>query len=186
MKIQVLSDLHLEHGGFVPEHHPAADVIVLAGDLAPYTEGLVDQLADQWSSAPHILYVLGNHEFYGTEIDEARDGGCNRRSSRSRSSKRAPFRRPAHPFAPAHDLTVPHIEAGADEHCGAGHRGEVGKSAEYGRADEHRPNHAAVDKWREQRGRREHEGPDGEVLPERIAQPDPDQQKPVRVARRAP
>ena len=36
MKIQVLSDLHLERGGFVPEHHPAADVIVLAGDLAPY------------------------------------------------------------------------------------------------------------------------------------------------------
>ena len=72
MKIQVLSDLHLEHGGFVPEHHPAADVIVLAGDLAPYTEGLVDQLADHWSSAPHILYVLGNHEFYGTEIDETR------------------------------------------------------------------------------------------------------------------
>ena len=72
MKIQVLSDLHLEHGGFVPEHHPAADVIVLAGDLAPYTEGLVEQLREQWSSAPHILYVLGNHEFYGTEIDDTR------------------------------------------------------------------------------------------------------------------
>lgn len=39
MKIQVLSDLHLEHGGLVPEHHPEADVIVLAGDLAPYTKG---------------------------------------------------------------------------------------------------------------------------------------------------
>ena len=87
------------------------------------------------------------------------------------------FRRPSHPFAAAHDLTVPHKEAGADEHCGAGHRGEVRKSPEYGRADEHRPNHAAVGKWREQRGRREHESPDGEVLPERIAQPDPDQQK---------
>ena len=72
MKIQVLSDLHLEHGGFVPEHHPAADVIVLAGDLAPYTEGLVEQLREHWASAPHILYVLGNHEFYGTEIDETR------------------------------------------------------------------------------------------------------------------
>ena len=72
MKIQILSDLHLEHGGEVPEHHPDADVIVLAGDLAPYTEGLVDQLAEDWSSAPHIFYVLGNHEFYGTEIDETR------------------------------------------------------------------------------------------------------------------
>ena len=31
MKIQVLSDLHLEHGGFVPKHHPEAEVIVLGG-----------------------------------------------------------------------------------------------------------------------------------------------------------
>ena len=72
MKIQILSDLHLEHGGIVPEHHPEADVIVLAGDLAPYTEGLMEQLAEHWASAPHILYVLGNHEFYGTDIDETR------------------------------------------------------------------------------------------------------------------
>ena len=72
MKIQVLSDLHLEHGGVLPEHHPEADVIVLAGDLAPYTEGLVNRVAERWSSAPHILYVLGNHEFYGTEIEETR------------------------------------------------------------------------------------------------------------------
>ena len=72
MKIQILSDLHLEHGGFIPEHHPEADVIVLAGDLAPYTEGLVERLGEHWASAPHILYVLGNHEFYGTEIDETR------------------------------------------------------------------------------------------------------------------
>ena len=93
MKIQVLSDLHLEHGGFVPEHHPAADVIVLAGDLAPYTEGLVDQIADHWSSAPHILYVLGNHEFYGSEIDETRAGhagtSLRERSSGSRVATRA-------------------------------------------------------------------------------------------------
>ena len=72
MKIQLLSDLHLEHGGFVPEHHPEADVIVLAGNLAPYTRGLVDRLGERWATAPHVLYVLGNHEFYGTEIDETR------------------------------------------------------------------------------------------------------------------
>ena len=74
MKIQVLSDLHLEHGGSVPEHHPEADVIVLAGDLAPYTKGLVAKLSEFWATAPHIVYVLGNHEFYGAEIDDARAG----------------------------------------------------------------------------------------------------------------
>ena len=72
MKIQILSDLHLEHGGPVPGHHPEADVIVVAGDLAPYTKGLVAKLTEFWATAPHILYVLGNHEFYGAEIDDAR------------------------------------------------------------------------------------------------------------------
>ena len=72
MKVQILSDLHLEHGGAVLEHHPEADVIVLAGDLAPCTKGLVAKLSEFWASAPHIIYVLGNHEFYGGEIDDAR------------------------------------------------------------------------------------------------------------------
>ena len=72
MKIQVLSDLHIEHGGHVPAHHPEADVIVLAGDLAPYAEGLIESVAEHWATAPHIVYVLGNHEFYGTQIDETR------------------------------------------------------------------------------------------------------------------
>ena len=49
-----------------------ADVIVLAGDLAPYTEGLIDRVREHWAKAPHILYVLGNHEFYGSEIEETR------------------------------------------------------------------------------------------------------------------
>ena len=72
MKIQVLSDLHLEDGGDLPDHHPEADVIVLAGDLVPYTEGLVELLAEYWSTAPNVLYVFGNNEFYRTEIDDAR------------------------------------------------------------------------------------------------------------------
>ena len=36
MKVQILSDLHLEHGGAVSAHQREADVIVLAGDLAPW------------------------------------------------------------------------------------------------------------------------------------------------------
>lgn len=72
MKIQVVSDLHLEHGGSLPAHHLEADVIALAGDLAPYNQGLVERVRERWSSAPHVVYVLGNHEFYGTGIDETR------------------------------------------------------------------------------------------------------------------
>lgn len=40
MKIQLLSDLHLEaHPQFTPEPAPAADVLVLAGDIGSYQEG---------------------------------------------------------------------------------------------------------------------------------------------------
>jgi hypothetical protein len=40
MKIQLLSDLHLEaHPHFTPEPAPAADVLVLAGDIGSYQAG---------------------------------------------------------------------------------------------------------------------------------------------------
>jgi Icc-related predicted phosphoesterase len=62
MKIQILSDLHLEFGPFdVPE--ASADLLVLAGDIQSKAHGL------KWAieSVPDrpVLYVMGNHEFYG-------------------------------------------------------------------------------------------------------------------------
>ena len=46
--IQILSDLHYGHGGAVPAHRPDADVIVVAGDIDPYTPGLVEWLREHW------------------------------------------------------------------------------------------------------------------------------------------
>ena len=65
MRLHVLSDLHLEHASFtVPEVD--ADVIVLAGDIAPGTAGI------EWMrrrlDGRQILYVAGNHEFYGQDL----------------------------------------------------------------------------------------------------------------------
>lgn len=70
MKLYVLSDLHLEFAEFDPE--PAAleacDVVVLAGDIAHGTEALA------WASAScgtkPVIYVAGNHEFYGQDWSE--------------------------------------------------------------------------------------------------------------------
>ena len=40
MKIQLLSDLHLERNlGFVPQPAPEAEVLVLAGDIGSYQRG---------------------------------------------------------------------------------------------------------------------------------------------------
>lgn len=66
MKIRILSDLHLEFATFTP---PAvdADVVVLAGDIHVGVDGM------SWARAHFgdtpIIYVAGNHEFYGHEVE---------------------------------------------------------------------------------------------------------------------
>jgi predicted phosphodiesterase len=62
MRIHVLSDLHLEFGVFEPAVTDA-DVIVLAGDIDVGVRGL------EWAARAFpgfaVVYVLGNHEYYG-------------------------------------------------------------------------------------------------------------------------
>lgn len=63
MKLNVLSDLHLSVGGMDRPRNDA-DVVVLAGDIARPRQ------AAAWAldfDKP-VLYVLGNHEFYGGSI----------------------------------------------------------------------------------------------------------------------
>ena len=64
MKINVLSDLHL---GFGEMDRPLndADLVVLAGDIGPPRQAVAWALR---LNKP-VLYVLGNHEFYGGSID---------------------------------------------------------------------------------------------------------------------
>ncbi|MBL0714014.1 MAG: metallophosphoesterase [Desulfosarcina sp.] len=65
MKIHVLCDLHIEFGGFVPPL-VGADVVVLAGDVHVKERGL-QWIFDQKFEVP-VIYVLGNHEFYGEKF----------------------------------------------------------------------------------------------------------------------
>ena len=83
MKIQLLSDLHLEvHPGFVPEPAPGADVLVLAGDIGSYQAGSLLQDEDfglaRFSPLPQyagwptpVLLVPGNHEYDVQDFDAA-------------------------------------------------------------------------------------------------------------------
>lgn len=63
MRLQVLSDLHLSQAGF---DCPAttADLVVLAGDVARPPEAVA------WARGlgKPVLYVPGNHEFYGASL----------------------------------------------------------------------------------------------------------------------
>lgn len=73
MKIQLLSDLHVE---FEPSAYQQTDcdVVVLAGDIHTKTRG-IEWAIKNIPDAP-VLYVLGNHEYYGKTypklIDEAK------------------------------------------------------------------------------------------------------------------
>jgi predicted phosphodiesterase len=76
MKIQLASDLHIEHlerrfpreGKVLPD--PRADVLVLAGDIHLGTQG-IECYAD---AAIPVIYVAGNHEFYGAHWERTRAG----------------------------------------------------------------------------------------------------------------
>jgi hypothetical protein len=67
MKIQLLSDLHLESESFEPAPQPQADLLVLAGDIDSSWRAL-ERFA-RWPVP--VLFVAGNHEFDGRELDDA-------------------------------------------------------------------------------------------------------------------
>ena len=69
MKVQYVSDLHLE---FNPNHYidmPGGDVLILAGDVcvaANWDDGYLSFFEQCVSKYNKVFYVLGNHEFYGS------------------------------------------------------------------------------------------------------------------------
>lgn len=66
MRIQLLSDLHLEIYPYQPEVLPV-DIVVLAGDIHTKSHG-VKWAADTFGCP--VLYVPGNHEYYGGHLDK--------------------------------------------------------------------------------------------------------------------
>lgn len=98
MKIQLVSDLHLEFEDFYLKNEKAADVLILSGDIL-----VADDLRNQpvnlsWNDVqesgfgrakralryrdffqrvsfqfPHVIYVMGNHEHYHGKFDQSAD-----------------------------------------------------------------------------------------------------------------
>lgn len=67
MRLQLLSDLHLETERFEPKPAPGAELLVLAGDIDSGWDGL--QLFRDWPVP--VLMVAGNHEFDRRELSTA-------------------------------------------------------------------------------------------------------------------
>lgn len=71
MKIKLLSDLHLEFAVKLQEMeyfpYDGEDVLVLAGDIDSGYNNVI-RIVEKFHKEgyPHIVYVAGNHEYYGT------------------------------------------------------------------------------------------------------------------------
>ena len=73
MKIWLMSDMHVDIRAktcpfVLPNPRPEHDVVVIAGDIRANMVKGVRWIANSGFSKP-VLYVAGNHEFYGRKID---------------------------------------------------------------------------------------------------------------------
>ena len=67
MRLQLLSDLHLETEAYEPEPAPGAELLVIAGDIDSTWAGL-----ERFRGWPvPMLFVAGNHEFDDREWNDA-------------------------------------------------------------------------------------------------------------------
>lgn len=69
MKLQVISDLHIEHGQpFAFKKAEGAEVLILAGDIGSYDSAL--PLIKSCAAVIPTIMILGNHEPMGYTIEE--------------------------------------------------------------------------------------------------------------------
>ena len=77
MKFRLMSDLHLEFDENILDFNPVAlptdaeTVLILAGDIAVGIDALpfLDAMAKRFY---HVIYILGNHEYYHQEVNKLR------------------------------------------------------------------------------------------------------------------
>lgn len=73
MKLQIFSDLHLEHGAtFFPQQNES-EVVILAGDIHIGLQGLEYAVTLIETLNKHVIYVPGNHEFFWHDVITLRE-----------------------------------------------------------------------------------------------------------------
>ena len=69
MKLAVFSDLHIDHTSWRPTAFDEADLAIVAGDVCDDPGRALDWLGRQMTVP--VVFVPGNHEFYGCEYNDA-------------------------------------------------------------------------------------------------------------------
>lgn len=74
MKLQIMSDLHLEHSPFFLDvnKHSKDTTLILAGDICPVKRTItfltfIEECCDVFHQ---VLFVPGNHDFYGNDYND--------------------------------------------------------------------------------------------------------------------
>ena len=75
MKIQYMSDLHLEGADLKIENTEGANLLILAGDITTAKSykshyDFFKNASDNWE---RVVHVFGNHEYYRGDIEETRE-----------------------------------------------------------------------------------------------------------------
>jgi len=81
MKIDLINDVHLEFGTYRPSNPNGSRVLVISGDVIPIARLKNDKKKDEYRKFfercsdlyEEVVYVYGNHEFYGSDIHLARE-----------------------------------------------------------------------------------------------------------------
>ena len=65
MRVQILSDIHYDHGGLTPSISKKSDVVVIAGDISNGGSSISKYFSYLHNSTTvPIVIVLGNHDYY--------------------------------------------------------------------------------------------------------------------------
>lgn len=83
MKLDLMSDVHLEFGAYEPINTNQSDILVLAGDIcvlsdikyksSEYNQRITDFFEFASKQYKRVLYVMGNHEHYHGNLMESAD-----------------------------------------------------------------------------------------------------------------
>ncbi|MBM7486066.1 MULTISPECIES: metallophosphoesterase [Bradyrhizobium] len=68
MRLQIMSDLHLDPSRGVPPLADGVDVVAVAGDTCEGLVKAIDALRRAFPDPVQVVMVAGNHEYYGTAL----------------------------------------------------------------------------------------------------------------------
>lgn len=79
MRAWTFSDLHIDVNArtpwTIPEPRPGHDVVIIAGDICQGLKRGVRWIAEHGLNRKPVVYVPGNHEYYGFDFDAERAAG---------------------------------------------------------------------------------------------------------------